>query len=110
MSTAGVIAIAIAVVVVLAAVSFLTLARRSDVRGAGALSGETLRATVRRVDTSRRLPSAPLRSPRPRGPPPAGRRSRRSTRHPPSSRGRRPIPRPSGSRVGSSSTVPRSRS
>lgn len=42
MSTAAVIAIAIAVVVVLGAVSFLTLARRSDVRGAGALSGETL--------------------------------------------------------------------
>lgn len=41
MSTAAVIAIAIAVVVVLGAVSFLTLARRSDVRGAGALSGET---------------------------------------------------------------------
>lgn len=42
MSTAAVIAIAIAVVLVLGAVSFLTLARRSDVRGAGALSGETL--------------------------------------------------------------------
>ncbi|MFN3256723.1 MAG: ubiquinol-cytochrome c reductase iron-sulfur subunit [Ilumatobacter sp.] len=42
MSTAAVIAIAIAVVVVLGAVSFLTLARRSDVRGAGALSNETL--------------------------------------------------------------------
>ena len=38
MSTAAVIAIAIGVVVVLGAVSFLTLARRSDVRGAGALS------------------------------------------------------------------------
>lgn len=42
MSTGAVIAIAIAVVVILGAVSFLTLARRSDVRGAGALSGETL--------------------------------------------------------------------
>ncbi|MEL6891842.1 MAG: Rieske 2Fe-2S domain-containing protein [Actinomycetota bacterium] len=42
MSTAAIIAIAVAVVVVLAAVSFVTLARRSDVRGAGALSGETL--------------------------------------------------------------------
>ncbi len=42
MSTAAVIAIAIAAVVVLGAVSFLTLARRSDVRGAGALSGETV--------------------------------------------------------------------
>ena len=42
MSTAAVIAIAVGIVVVLAAVSFLTLARRSDVRGAGALSGETV--------------------------------------------------------------------
>ncbi|MFK7919229.1 MAG: ubiquinol-cytochrome c reductase iron-sulfur subunit [Ilumatobacter sp.] len=42
MSTAAVIAIVIGAVVVLAAVSFFTLARRSDVRGAGALSGETL--------------------------------------------------------------------
>ncbi len=42
MSTAAIITIAIAAVVVLAAVSFITLARRSDVRGAGALSGETL--------------------------------------------------------------------
>jgi cytochrome b6-f complex iron-sulfur subunit len=41
MSTAAVIAIAVVVVVVLAAISFFTLARRSDVRGAGALSGET---------------------------------------------------------------------
>ena len=42
MSTAAVIAIAIGVVVVLGAISFFTLARRSDVRGAGALSGETV--------------------------------------------------------------------
>ena len=42
MSTTAVIAIAIGVVVVLAAISFFTLARRSDVRGAGALSGETV--------------------------------------------------------------------
>jgi cytochrome b6-f complex iron-sulfur subunit len=42
MSTAAVITIAIGAVLVLAAVSFFTLARRSDVRGAGALSGETL--------------------------------------------------------------------
>ena len=41
MSTAAIIAIAIGVVVVLGAISFFTLARRSDVRGAGALSGET---------------------------------------------------------------------
>ena len=42
MSTAAIIAIAIAVVVVLGGLAFLTLARRSDVRGAGALSAETL--------------------------------------------------------------------
>jgi cytochrome b6-f complex iron-sulfur subunit len=42
MSTAAVIAIAVGVVVVLGAISFFTLARRSDVRGAGALSGETV--------------------------------------------------------------------
>jgi cytochrome b6-f complex iron-sulfur subunit len=43
MDTPVVIAIVIAVVVVLAAISLLTLARRSDVRGAGALSSETRR-------------------------------------------------------------------
>jgi len=43
MSPVAVIAIAVAVVVVLAALTFVTLARRSDVRGAGALSGETRR-------------------------------------------------------------------
>jgi cytochrome b6-f complex iron-sulfur subunit len=42
MSTAAIIAIAIGVVIVLGAISFFTLARRSDVRGAGALSGETV--------------------------------------------------------------------
>ena len=42
MSTAAVIAIVIGAVVVLGALSFFTMARRSDVRGAGALSGETL--------------------------------------------------------------------
>ena len=41
MSAASIIVIAIAAVVVLGAISFLTLARRSDVRGAGALSAET---------------------------------------------------------------------
>ena len=44
MSTAAVIAIAVGAVVVLGAISFLTLARRSDVRGAGALSGEAAEA------------------------------------------------------------------
>jgi cytochrome b6-f complex iron-sulfur subunit len=43
MSTTAVIAIVVAVVVVLAATAFFTLARRSDVRGAGALSGETVK-------------------------------------------------------------------
>ena len=42
MSTAAVIAIAVGVVVVLGAIAFFTLARRSDVRGAGALSGQTV--------------------------------------------------------------------
>lgn len=41
MSSAAIITIAVAVIVVLAAVAFLTAARRSDVRGAGALSRET---------------------------------------------------------------------
>ena len=50
MSTAAIIAIAIAVVVVLGGLAFLTLARRSDVRGAGALSAETLeRARAQRA-------------------------------------------------------------
>ncbi|RLE22583.1 MAG: hypothetical protein DRJ50_07425 [Actinobacteria bacterium] len=44
MSTAAVIAIAVGVVIVLAAIAFFTLARRSDVRGAGALSGETVQS------------------------------------------------------------------
>jgi cytochrome b6-f complex iron-sulfur subunit len=43
MSAAVIITIAVAAVVVLAALSFVTLARRSDVRGAGALSTETRR-------------------------------------------------------------------
>ncbi|MCU1501629.1 MAG: putative iron-sulfur protein [Ilumatobacteraceae bacterium] len=41
MSSAAIITIAVAAVVVLAAIAFLTAARRSDVRGAGALSKET---------------------------------------------------------------------
>jgi cytochrome b6-f complex iron-sulfur subunit len=43
MSAAAVIAITVGVFLVLAALAFVTLARRSDVRGAGALSGETRR-------------------------------------------------------------------
>src|SRR3954452_7865917 len=41
MSTAAIITIAVVVVVVLGAIAFVTAARRSDVRGAGALSRET---------------------------------------------------------------------
>jgi cytochrome b6-f complex iron-sulfur subunit len=44
MSALAVIVIAILAVVVLAAIAFITLARRSDVRGAGALSSETVRS------------------------------------------------------------------
>ena len=41
MSTAAIITIAVVVVLVLGAIAFITAARRSDVRGAGALSRET---------------------------------------------------------------------
>jgi cytochrome b6-f complex iron-sulfur subunit len=57
MSTAAIIAIAIGVVVVLGAISFFTLARRSDVRGAGALSGETVQR-----DRSARRSTEPVAS------------------------------------------------
>jgi cytochrome b6-f complex iron-sulfur subunit len=50
MSTTAAITIAVIAVVVLAALAFVTLARRSDVRGAGALSAET----VRRDSTARK--------------------------------------------------------
>ncbi|MGA0819093.1 MAG: hypothetical protein ACO3Q5_00905 [Ilumatobacteraceae bacterium] len=43
MSSAATIAIVIAVIVVLAAVVLVTSARRADVRGAGALSRETVK-------------------------------------------------------------------
>lgn len=56
MNPGAVIAIAIAAVVVLAAVVFLTAARRQDVRGAGALSRET-RSRDRAAETG--LPDAP---------------------------------------------------
>jgi cytochrome b6-f complex iron-sulfur subunit len=42
MSSTAIIVIAVVAVVVLGAVAFLTLARRSDIRGAGALSSETV--------------------------------------------------------------------
>jgi cytochrome b6-f complex iron-sulfur subunit len=60
MSTAATIAIAVAVLVVLAAVVLVTAARRSDVRGAGALSRETVqrdRAAAHREPVS--LPEPP---------------------------------------------------
>lgn len=54
MNTTAAIVIGIAVAVVLGAVAFMTLARRSDVRGAGALSHETVKrdAKARAVATS----------------------------------------------------------
>ena len=58
MNATAVIIVAIAAAVVLAAVAFLTLARRSDVRGAGALSSET----VKRDEAAR----ARLRYPEPK--------------------------------------------
>jgi len=62
MSTAAVIAIAIGVVVVLGAVSFFTLARRSDVRGAGALSGETVQRDAAARRSRESSPDAPTAS------------------------------------------------
>jgi cytochrome b6-f complex iron-sulfur subunit len=56
MSAGAIIAIAVAAVVVLAAVAFLTAARRQDVRGAGALSRET---RSRDRASSAELPDAP---------------------------------------------------
>ncbi len=56
MSSGAVIGIIVAVVVILAAVVFLTAARRTDVRGAGALSRETRR---RDQATEVSLPDAP---------------------------------------------------
>ncbi len=56
MSSGAVIGIVVAVVVILAAVVFLTAARRTDVRGAGALSRETRR---RDQATDVSLPDAP---------------------------------------------------
>lgn len=52
MNSSAVIVIAVGAVVVLAALAFMTLARRSDVRGAGALSAETVRRdTAARADS-----------------------------------------------------------
>jgi cytochrome b6-f complex iron-sulfur subunit len=58
MSSAGIIAIAIGVGLVLAALTFVAFARRSDVRGAGALSAET-----RRRDRAAREEHAPPPTP-----------------------------------------------
>ena len=54
MSATLVIIIAIAVAVVFGALAFLTLARRTDVRGAGALSAETVRRDASRPERTRR--------------------------------------------------------
>ena len=64
MSTAAIIAIAIGVVVVLGALSFVTLARRSDVRGAGALSGETRKRdrAAREAQPQEAVAAAPTRA------------------------------------------------
>ena len=59
-ATAGII-IAIGAVVVLAALAFVTLARRSDVRGAGALSGETLKRDEAARARARRAAEADAR-------------------------------------------------
>ena len=102
-----IIAIVVAVVVVLGAVVFVTAARRSDVRGAGALSR---RDPPARPDAESRLPAAPTR-PRPSSAPPSTRGrpapgSRRRDRAAPCAVGRRPTPRRSASAGGSSSTAP----
>ncbi len=58
MSATAVIAIAIGVAVVLGAIAFMTLARRSDVRGAGALSAETKRRDTAARATQVTVPAA----------------------------------------------------
>jgi cytochrome b6-f complex iron-sulfur subunit len=62
MSTAAVIAVTIVAVVVLAALAFVTLARRSDVRGAGALSNETVRRDAAAREARPNIASAPQRT------------------------------------------------
>lgn len=57
MSPAAIISLAVGLVLVLAAVVLLTAARRSDVRGAGALSRETVK---RDKDSDIDLPAAPV--------------------------------------------------
>ena len=127
MSSAAIIAIAIAVVVVLGAIVFVTLARRCDVRGAGALSSETRRrdeaARRARVEAEGAATAAAAGEPSRPGTAVAGSRPRRPSEPAsrlvarcPSSprlqrrcRGCRPTPRRSASAAGSSSTGPPSR-
>jgi len=52
MSATAIILIVVAAAVVLGALAFMTLARRSDVRGAGALSAETVRRDSKARETS----------------------------------------------------------
>lgn len=54
MSATAVILVVVGVAVLLGALAFMTLARRSDVRGAGALSAETVRRDARARSTSKR--------------------------------------------------------
>lgn len=59
MDAAAVIAVAIVTALMLGALAFVTLARRSDVRGAGLLSAETLRRDqAARADPQSRVPTA----------------------------------------------------
>jgi cytochrome b6-f complex iron-sulfur subunit len=60
MSAASIIVIAVAAIVVLGVITFITLARRSDVRGAGALSAETVQRD--RAARAARPVEAPSRS------------------------------------------------
>jgi len=62
MSAPAIIVIAIAAVVLLGAVSVITLARKSDVRGAGALSGET-RKRDQQARVERSVEAAPAAAP-----------------------------------------------
>jgi len=62
MSSTAIIVIAVAAVVVLGAIALLTLARRSDVRGAGALSAETVRRDRTARSTHDEAPSGPTAS------------------------------------------------
>ena len=60
MSSAAIVAIAVGVVLILGALAFVTMARRSDVRGAGALSSETRRRDRAARETR---PSPPSEAP-----------------------------------------------